>query len=126
MYTKGFYKDLFERTVSTFAQAFLAYAGGNLVGVVEFDWFAAFSIAAMAAVLSVFKGFAAGAGEGNTGASFGTATPVGDVAAVEDVKVEGRYEAGEAVDYPAGTPVDVTPEATPDRPSRSDDFGRNY
>lgn len=111
MYTTGFYKDMLERTISTFAQAFIAYAGTGVVGVLEFDWATAFSLAAMAAVLAVFKAFAFGAANPETGASVGTAVPRGTVAAVEEPKVEGSYVAEEAAPYSEGTPVDVVPDA---------------
>ena len=111
MYTAGFYKDMLERTVSTFAQAFIAYAGTGAVGVFEFDWLAAFSIAAMAAVLAIFKAFAVGAANPETGASLGTAVPRGSVAAVEEANVEGSYVADEAAPYAEGTPVAVVPDS---------------
>lgn len=111
MYTVGFWKDLGERTVATFAQALvaiftvLAVEGGGLLDV---DWVLAFSVSGLAALLAVLKGLAASAG-GNveTGASFGTAIPKGSVAAVE-TEHAGAYHAEEAAPYPDGTPVDVT------------------
>lgn len=91
MYTVGFYKDMFERAVATFAQALLAYAGTGVVGITEFDWLAALSLAAMAAVLSVVKAFAAGAGGSETGASFGTAVPAATADVVEVEQYEARH-----------------------------------
>lgn len=115
-FNKAFFVDLGERTVATFAQALvaiftvLAIDGGGLA---EVDWKTALSVAGLAALLAILKGFAADLGDPDTGASFGATTPVRYVAAFEDHNVEGRYEAGEAAPYKTGTPVDVVPDFDP-------------
>lgn len=55
----GYVKDVAERVVSTAAQAFLAYVGTDAVlDVLAFDWKAAGSITAGAAVLALVKALA--------------------------------------------------------------------
>lgn len=110
LYTSGFYKDMLERALATFFQAFLALVGSDMVGVTDFNWGAALSVAAMAAIVSVAKSFVAGATSPETGASFGTAVPRDASAAIEDNEYAGRYEAGPAAPVAEGTPVDVVPE----------------
>lgn len=122
IFTTGFYKDLFERTVFTFAQALgavLLVGGDSLVGV---DWTNALAVAGMAALLAVLKGFAAGAAGTETGASFGTTVPKPTVAAVEDQENAGQYTAEEASPLPEGTPVDVVPEENQHTLWRQDNY----
>ena len=56
--TKEFWKAAAIRAIKTFAQAMVAQIGAGSIGVVAFDWLGAFSVAAMAAVLSIFTSLA--------------------------------------------------------------------
>lgn len=56
--TKEFWKAAAIRALKTFAQAMVAQIGAGSIGVVEFDWLGALSVAAMAAVLSIFTSLA--------------------------------------------------------------------
>lgn len=107
IFTQGFYKDLFERTISTFAQVLGAVLLADGTGILEVDWVSALSVSAMAALLAVLKGFAASAANSETGASFGTAFPKTAVAAIETKNGEGHYTAEVAAPYAEGTPVDI-------------------
>ena len=79
MYQLGFWKDLGERVLSTFLDAFIAAVTVTAVigetGIGQVDWGGAASIAGLAAVIAAAKGLAVGAGGSATGASFGTAVP---------------------------------------------------
>lgn len=108
-FNKGFFSDLTERTIATFAQALLAVLGGMGFGLLEVDWTAAASVAGMAAVLAILKGFAGDLANSESGASWGTTVPKEAVAATEHAKIEGKYEASLAAPVDEGTPVDVTP-----------------
>lgn len=56
--TKEFWKAAAIRAIKTFAQAMVAQIGAGSIGVVQFDWLGAFSVAAMAAILSIFTSLA--------------------------------------------------------------------
>ena len=56
--TKDFWKAALIRAIKTFAQAMVAQIGAGSVGIVQFDWVGAFSVSAMAAVLSIFTSLA--------------------------------------------------------------------
>jgi hypothetical protein len=58
MFTTYFWKSTLERALKSFAQALLAILGVNQVGVLDVDWMAALSTAAMAGVLSVLTSMA--------------------------------------------------------------------
>lgn len=53
MFTKLFWKDAVERAVKTFAQALLALFTGGQTGVLDVDWGQSFSVAGLAAAVSV-------------------------------------------------------------------------
>ena len=115
IFTRGFYKDLAERAIATFAQAFAAILIAGGTGLIDADWIGSLSAAGMATLLAVLKAFAAaGLGDGETGASFGTSIPKASVAAVETAADTGRYEAEQAAPYAEGTPVDVIPDVDTD------------
>lgn len=108
-FNKGFFSDLAERTIATFAQALLAVLGGAGLGIIDVDWTAALSVAGLAALLAVLKGFAGDLASPQNGASWGTTTPFQAVAAREDDDFEGRFEAGPAAAVREGTQVEVVP-----------------
>lgn len=56
--TQDFWKAAAIRAIKTFAQAMVAQIGAGSIGVVQFDWLGALSVAAMAAVLSIFTSLA--------------------------------------------------------------------
>jgi hypothetical protein len=53
MFTKNFWRQAFERAVKTAAQAALALLTGGAAGVLDVDWSAVGSVAALAALASV-------------------------------------------------------------------------
>lgn len=57
--TGAFWAGLAERAGSTFAGALLATLGASSAGILSVDWPAALSVAALAAVVSILKAFAA-------------------------------------------------------------------
>jgi hypothetical protein len=57
MFTKAFWIDLFERAVSTFAQAAVGVLSVGSLGLLKINWVDVVSIAGLAAVLSVLKTF---------------------------------------------------------------------
>ena len=59
MFSKLFWRDAIERSVSTAAQAFIAVVGVGVFDVLQFDWVTAGSITLGAAALSVVKALAA-------------------------------------------------------------------
>jgi len=60
MLTRKFYRDLLERSVATFAEAFGAYAlAAGTTDVIHLDWVGAASTAGFATLLAVAKAFAA-------------------------------------------------------------------
>jgi hypothetical protein len=59
MFTREYWKDLAERTVSSFAGGALAALGGDAVNAWSADWKLALGFGAGAAVLSVLKGLTA-------------------------------------------------------------------
>jgi hypothetical protein len=69
MFTKAFARDLAERTIATFAEAFAVLLAAAGVGVLEVDWVTALSLAAMTALVALLKGVAAGYKDPETGAS---------------------------------------------------------
>lgn len=117
IYTKAFWQDLFERSISTFGQVaagFLAAAIAAVVAgtpILEFDWTTAVFVILASTLGAVLKGIAAVRANPESGASFGTAIPKGQVAAVEDVEIPGQFVAEEAAPYAEGTPVEVVPDA---------------
>lgn len=61
MFTRLFWRDLLERSLSTFAEAFVAYAvAAGVTDVVHLNWVGAASTAALATLLAALKGIAAG------------------------------------------------------------------
>lgn len=87
MFTKLFWKDAFERAVSTAAQAFLAIVGVGLFNVMQFDWPTALAITGGAALLAVLKALAAGTvSNAVSPASFMPADPDLPAVAKEDVE----------------------------------------
>lgn len=115
IYTSGFWKDLGERSVSTFAQVaggFVAAAiASSLEGqsFLEFDWTTAAFVILASTLLAVLKGVGAVNVSPDSGASLGTAVPKERVAAVEQGHT-GQYVAEEAAPYAEGTPVEVVPD----------------
>jgi hypothetical protein len=69
MFTTAFARDLAERTIATFAEAFAVLLAASGVGVLEVDWLTALSLAAMTALVALLKGVAAGYKDPVTGAS---------------------------------------------------------
>ena len=53
MWTTNFWKQATERAVKTFAQALIAVLTVDGIGVLDVDWQAAGSVAALAAIVSV-------------------------------------------------------------------------
>ena len=54
----AYLKDLAERVLATSAATFLAYVGGDMLDVLHFDWGAALSVTAGAAILTFAKALA--------------------------------------------------------------------
>lgn len=72
MFTRAYWLDLTERTVSSFAGGTLAALGLGAINALSVDWKAALGFGAGAAVVSLLKGLAARAvGESNS-AGLGT------------------------------------------------------
>jgi hypothetical protein len=69
MFSTNFARDLAERTIATFAEAFAVLLAASGVGVLEVDWVTALSLAAMTALIALLKGVAAGYKDPVTGAS---------------------------------------------------------
>lgn len=84
MWSRGFWADLGERALSTFAQSLVAslllIGAGTQSGLVDVDWVQALSIAGAATLLSVLKGIGANYVEPKTGASLNTGSPEVDPA----------------------------------------------
>ena len=60
MFTRTFARDLFERSLSTFAEAFAAYViAAGVSDVIHLDWVGAASTAGLATLLAALKGVAA-------------------------------------------------------------------
>ena len=55
---KEFWVSALDRAIRTFAQALVGAIGTGAVGILDIDWLAALSIAAMAALLSVLTSIA--------------------------------------------------------------------
>lgn len=71
MFTRSFIRAAAERAVKTFAQALAAILVGNGTGLLDSDWVGAFSVAGMAAVISVLT--SVGSGTNGNGPSLGNA-----------------------------------------------------
>jgi hypothetical protein len=71
----GFWRDLAERAVATFAQALAAVLIADGTGLLESAWVTSLSVAGMAALLSVLKGVGAYGVDRETGASALTSPP---------------------------------------------------
>ena len=71
LWTVEFWRASAERALKTFAQALVAVLGAGATGLLDVDWAQAFSVAALAAVLSLLTSVAA-SGVGGTGPSLGT------------------------------------------------------
>lgn len=69
MFTTAFARDLAERTIATFAEAFAVLLAAAGVGVLDVDWLTALSLAGMTALVALLKGIAAGYKDPETGAS---------------------------------------------------------
>lgn len=69
MFSSAFLRDLFERAVSTFAQALAALLIADGTGLLNANWVDALSVAGMAALLAILKGVGAYGLENETGAS---------------------------------------------------------
>jgi hypothetical protein len=65
MFSKKFWKDAFERTVSTFAESALGIIIVATGGLLEVDWISVLSVAGAAALVAVLKSIAA-ANRGNS------------------------------------------------------------
>jgi len=73
MFTIKFWKDAAERAIRTAAQALLALWATDVSGVLTVDWLQAFSVAALAGLMSVLMSIVAtGVGDKDT-ANFGKA-----------------------------------------------------
>ena len=59
MFTKTFVRDALERAVATAAQSAVAVLGADGLGLFNVSWGDTFSVAGLAAVLSVLKALAA-------------------------------------------------------------------
>ena len=70
MFSPAFLKDLGERTLATFAEALAALLIAGNVGVLEFSWRSALSLAGMTALVSLLKGVAAYRVSGHAGEPF--------------------------------------------------------
>lgn len=68
LWTVEFWRAGAERAIKTFAQALVAVLGAGATGLLDVDWAQAFSVAALAAVLSVHTSVAS-AGVSNAGPS---------------------------------------------------------
>lgn len=77
MWTRIFWKDTVERTVSTAAQAALAMLSADGLGVLDVDWADVGSVSGLAAILAVLKALVAAKTVDNTisPASLVTDTP---------------------------------------------------
>lgn len=73
MWTKAFWLATLERAVKTFAQALAAVLVASGTGVLDTPWTSAFSVAGMAAVLSLLTSVGS-AQFGNNGPSLSTET----------------------------------------------------
>lgn len=115
IFTKAFWYDAAERTISSVAQALLTFWFGSSlpedapvhIDVDWTDWRSWLQVVATAAVLQMLKNIVAATSNPVTGASFGQAVPAAKVVAVEaDDKA---VEAGPAAPQRDGTPVMVMP-----------------
>jgi hypothetical protein len=66
MFTRLFWKDVFERSVKTFAQALLAlFLVAPQTPILAFDWPSALGLGATAAVISLLTSFVSSVGTNN-------------------------------------------------------------
>lgn len=56
--SRAFWVDVFDRAVSTFAQAALAVLTANVAGILDVDWPQVLSVGGLAAVVSVAQAVA--------------------------------------------------------------------
>ena len=75
MFSPAFLKDLGERTLATFAEAFAALLIASGAGLLDADWLTAASVAGMTALVTLLKGVAAYKIDHTTGASLLTDPP---------------------------------------------------
>lgn len=69
MVTVSFWKDTFERAISTAAETAAALIGTNQVGVTQLDWKSIASVSATAAILTILKAIGASKMSGTQSAS---------------------------------------------------------
>lgn len=67
MFGKSFWVNLFERAVSTFAQAAVGVLSAGSLGLFHVNWMDVVSVAGLAALLSVLKTFSVVAAAPDTG-----------------------------------------------------------
>ena len=103
MFTRAFVEDFVERAVGTFAQSLLGAL--PVAYIADIDWINALYVALFATLLFALKGLAAGAADGDSGASFGTAIPRETVRTVIDENSPTEISSDEGSDLGAGTPV---------------------
>ena len=75
MFSPNFLRDLAERTLATFAEAFAALLIASGAGLLDADWLTAASVAGMTALVTLLKGVAAYKIDHTTGASLLTDPP---------------------------------------------------
>jgi hypothetical protein len=61
MFGKSFWINLFERAISTFAQAAIGILSAGSLGLLQVNWVDVASVAGLAALLSVLKSFSVAA-----------------------------------------------------------------
>lgn len=69
MFTRNFLRDLAERVVATFAEAWAALLLASGMGLIDAPWQTSASVAGMTALVALLKGIAAGYKDADTGAS---------------------------------------------------------
>lgn len=116
--TKAFWNDAAERTISAVAQSLLLFLTGDQLGDVvpnvqiQVDWSqwqTWVSIAASAAIIQMLKNFVAVGINPNTGASFGTAVPLGQAAAIVNLNTPNH----EVISPKTEDPVSVVRKPNP-------------
>ncbi|WP_051765137.1 holin [Streptomyces sp. NRRL F-5135] len=74
MTTAAFWKATAERMIRTYAQAVLAVAGGDGLGIVDVDWGQALSVGGLAAVLALLTAIVTSGGTEGPGITETVAT----------------------------------------------------
>ena len=107
MFRLAFWRAALERAVRSSAASMASLATAGQAGLLDADWMNLLSVSGMAGVVSLLFSISAGAVEPNSGPSFGTEVPAGNVVALRDSKAQEAI-AGPAMDgVSVGTPVDV-------------------